>query len=270
MIICIAMTDQSIVAQGYDAVYEAMPRSPTLLRIWKQHAAGENYPDDFAHISFVTLEELRGLADALAVSAQSVFADVACGMGGPGLWVAQETGARLVGIDFSPVAVARAEERAESLRMASSARFSVGTFADTGLESASMDALMSIDALQYAPDKRSAMSEFARILRPGGRLAFFAFELHPELTSGLPIIGEDPVRDYRPLLEEAGFRVITYEQTLRWRDRVSAAYRAVIDAQEALSLEMGAVAVAAMLSEMTVTLERGLYSGRAFAIAERV
>ena len=38
------------------------PGSPTLLRIWKEHAAGEDYPDDFSHISFVTLEDLRGLA----------------------------------------------------------------------------------------------------------------------------------------------------------------------------------------------------------------
>ena len=41
------MTESSIVAQGYDAVYEAMPRSPTLLKIWKDQVAGDDYPDDY-------------------------------------------------------------------------------------------------------------------------------------------------------------------------------------------------------------------------------
>src|SRR5947209_5899712 len=62
------MTDPSIVAQGYDAVYEAMPRSPTLLRLWSQLVAGPDYPDDFYHISFITLQDLRHLARALALS----------------------------------------------------------------------------------------------------------------------------------------------------------------------------------------------------------
>jgi SAM-dependent methyltransferase len=263
------MTDPSIVAQGYDAVYEAMPRSPTLLRIWKRLVAGEDYPDDFYHISFITLEDLRHLARALGLSRRSRFADVACGMGGPALWIARETGARLSGVDLSPVAVAQAERRAQSLGFDSAARFSVGSFADTGLETASMDAAMSVDALQYAPDKTAALREFARIIRPGGTLAFFAFELHPERARGLPVIGDDPVDDYRPLLLDAGFDVLQYDQTPDWHERVFAAYGAVVDAQAVLREEMGGPATAAMLSEMTLTLERDIYSGRIFAVAER-
>ena len=319
------MTDPSIVAQGYDAVYEAMPRSVTLLRIWKELVAGDDYPDDFSHISFVTLRDLRELAVALdggqtgrtrndvqyggpgdssppprypsrrpfgapqgereapprelgmtaragrtGEAALSRFADVACGMGGPGLWIARETGAHVSGVDFSRVAVAQARRRAEGLGTASSARFSVGSFAETGLETGSMDAAMSVDALQYAPDKRAAMREFARVVRPGGRLAFFAFELHPERAQSLPVIGDDPVEDYRPLLEESGFRVLHYDETPRWHERLFAAYGAVMAAQQVLREEMGELATAAMLSEMTVTLERDIYSGRVFAVAERM
>jgi ubiquinone/menaquinone biosynthesis C-methylase UbiE len=261
------MTDPSIVAQGYDAVYDAMPRSPTLLRLWKQLVAGDDYPDDFYHISFVTLQDLRHLAEALGLSPGSRFADVACGMGGPALWIARETGAHLSGVDLSPVAVAQAENRAQSLGLASNARFSVGSFAHTGLETASMDAAMTIDALQYAPDKTAALREFARIIRPGGALALFAFELHPERARGLPVIGDDPVDDYRPLLHTAGFEVLHYDQTPAWHDRLFTAYRAVIEAQDALRREMGEIATAAILSEMTLTLDRDIYSGRVFAIA---
>src|SRR5438093_421057 len=263
------MTDPSIVAQGYDAVYEAIPRSPTLLRLWKQLVAGDDYPDNFYHISFITLQDLRHLARALGLSPGSRFSDVACGMGGPALWIARETGAHLSGVDLSPVAVAHAERRAQDLGLAATAQFSVGSFAHTGLETASMDAAMTVDALQYAPDKAAAFREFARIIRPGGALAFFAFELDPERARGLPVIGDDPVDDYRPLLRDADFEVLHYEQTPNWHDRLFTAYRAVIDAQEVLREEMGVPATAAMLSEMTLALERDIYSGRVFAVAER-
>ncbi|HEY8767557.1 MAG TPA: methyltransferase domain-containing protein [Dehalococcoidia bacterium] len=261
------MTDSSIVAQGYDAVYEAMPRSPTLLRIWKEKVAGDEYPDDFSHISFLTLADLRKLGEALSLSKDSAFADLACGMGGPGIWIARETGACLTGVDFSRVGITQAEKRANTLGIP--AKFSVGSFADTGLDVASMDAAMTVDALQYAPDKTAAIKEFARIIRPGGTLAFVAFELHPERSIGLPVIGEDRVSDYRPILEENGFKVVGYEQTHGWHERLTVAYGAVIDAEEALKQEMGPLASAAMLSEMRLTLERDLYTGRVFAVAQR-
>ena len=197
-------------------------------------------------------------------------------MGGPALWIARETGAHLSGrrlavesVDLSPVAVAQAEKRAQSLGLAADANFSVGSLAHTGLKTASMDAAMSVDALQYAPDKAAALREFARIIRPGGTLAFFAFELHPERARGLPVIGDDPVDDYRPLLRDAGFNVLQYDQTPNWHDRLFTAYRAVIDAQDAICHEMGDPATAAILSEITLTLDRDIYSGRVFALARR-
>lgn len=263
------MTDRSIVAQGYDAVYEAMPRSPTLLKIWKDRAAGADYPDDFYHISFLTLGDLRELAAELRLAPGSRFADVACGMGGPSLWIAKETGASLCGVDFSRVAVTLAQERANALGLGAKASFSVGTFADSGLDAGSMDAVMSIDALQYAPSKLDAIVEFARILRPGGRLVFTAFEVELTRAADLPVIGEDPVEDYRPLLESQGFDVLTYRQTPRWHERLTDAYGAVIAAQSELNEEIGVLATGALMSEMTLTLERDLYRGRAFVVAQR-
>ena len=49
---------EAIVAAGYDAVYRAVPRSPTLWQIWLDHAVGTDFPGEYSHISFVTLAEL--------------------------------------------------------------------------------------------------------------------------------------------------------------------------------------------------------------------
>ena len=77
---------EAIVAAGYDAVYRAVPGSPTLWQIWLDHAAGLDFPAAFSHISFVTIAELRALAETLRLDPGTALVDLACGMAGPSLW----------------------------------------------------------------------------------------------------------------------------------------------------------------------------------------
>lgn len=181
------------VLDGYDAVYEALPRNETFSRIWRASAYGSDFPAEFAHISFLTLGEGRRILELLGIGEGNVLVDVACGAGGPGLWAAQQTGAWLIGIDPSAADLATARQRAGNVGLTHRARFAAGAFERTGLSGGSADAVMSVDALQYAPDKRSALDEMIRVLRPGGRLAFIAFEVDPSKVTGLPVLGVDPV-----------------------------------------------------------------------------
>jgi SAM-dependent methyltransferase len=257
-----------LVASGYEAFYAAWGKSPTLRRIWREHVTGPDYPEEFAHISFLTLAQLQLLTEALSLTTDAVLVDLACGAGGPGLWAARESGARLVGIDLSPMAAKRATERAGPLQMTGRATFSQGTFAATGLDAASADAVMSIDALQYAPDKTQALIEVARILRPGRRLAFIAFELDPERVAGLPF-WQDPVPDYRPLLEHVGFEIVSYDEIPNWQGQVAAGFGAILAQREALEAEFGEAAAAAAIMEATVTTELKPYCGHVLAVAAR-
>lgn len=260
---------KNIVALGYDAVFEAIPKSPTLRRLWRELAVGDDFPEDFLHISFVTLSQLRRMISDLHLHAGDTLVDLGCGMAGPALWVARETGAKLIGVDFSSVAVALASERAHNLGLADFARFVVGSFENCGLDDTTADAVMSEDALQYAPDKAAAAKEAARILRPGGRLVFTAFELDPSHVVGLPVIGDDPVGDYRPLLEAAGFTVDAYDEVPGWPEPVRTTYQSLLDAREELMGEMGPVAATAFFTELTLTLEREIYRRRILAVATK-
>jgi SAM-dependent methyltransferase len=263
------MNAEDVVARGYDAVYAALPKSATLLRIWREHALIPDYPEGFEPISFVDGAELRRMAEELRLVKGDALVDLACGLAGPSLWIARERGASLTGVDLSPVAVAQAAERARTLGLEGRARFMAGSFAEAGLADASADGCMSIDALQYAPDKRAAFAEMARILRPGGRLVFTAFELDGERCAQMPVLGEDPVSDYRPQLEVTGFEVTVYEQTRDWHGRLTRTYEALIAAGPAVSAEMGQEAWGALQFEMALTLERQPYCGRAFVGATR-
>ena len=81
--------DVERVAQGYDAVYGAIPRSPTFRRLWREYSLGDDYPVGFEHISFLTLREMQWMQSALQLSPNDLLVDLACGMGGPGLWIAR-------------------------------------------------------------------------------------------------------------------------------------------------------------------------------------
>ena len=262
------MTDNTL-KLGYDAVHGSMTGSPTLRSLWRKHATGEDFPDEFFHISFVTVKQLEWMMDRLRVRTGDTLVDAGCGLGGPALWMAKNTGADLIGLDISSVAIDEARARAARLGLAEHARFAVASFDKTGLDSSSVDAIMSEDAIQYAPDKRAVMAEFARILRPGGRLVFAAFEIEPAHVTGLPVLGVDPVDDYRPLLQDAGFTVETYLESPAWSSVVRDTYQSLLDSRDALAKEMGEVATFALCSELTMTLEAEPYRRRMLVAATR-
>ena len=70
-----------LVASGYEAFYARWGQSPTLRQIWRQHVTGADYPEEFAHVSFLPLGQLRSLVRGLALTADQLLVDLACGAG---------------------------------------------------------------------------------------------------------------------------------------------------------------------------------------------
>ena len=82
-------------------------------------------------------------------------------------------------------------------------------------------------------------------------------------------MGVDPVGNYRPLLELAGFDVLAYEETAGWAERVEAAFSAIVNAADVLAGEMGEQASASAVAEAMITLEIQPYPRRILAVASR-
>jgi SAM-dependent methyltransferase len=257
------------VLEGYDAVYDVLRESKTFNEIWRTNAYGGDFPVEFAHIGFLTLPEARRVLRGLGIAPGDTLVDVACGTGGPGLWMAKQSGASLIGIDPSPAGIAGAMRRAQDTGLADRASYATGTFEQTGLEDATASAIMCIEAFQYAPNKRAALAELHRILVPGGRFAFVCFEVDPTKADGLPVLGLDPVADYRPGLEATGFEVEVYEETPGWEERVYAAFGGIVEASNELVEEMGQRAAASALAEAMLTVQMRPYPRRVLAVAGR-
>jgi SAM-dependent methyltransferase len=234
---------ESSAAESFNVLFAAVPHSPTLRQIWRV-VYGLDYPEEADPFSFVTLTDLRRIAGALGVGRGQTMVDLACGRGGPGLWVARETGASLVGVDFSKVAVEQAEQRAGQLGLSERARFIVADAGATGLTGATVDAVMSVDAFWLFPDKSRVAAEVERILRPGGRFVFTTWDFDHALPGWPP-----QVPHHKDLLREAGFLVQTYEETPDWLSRQAAVYEGILTAQSKLMAELGESAASDIINE---------------------
>lgn len=254
------------VAEGYDAVYAAWHSSALLHETWARNAVNGEIARGFEHLNFAKLAELERLRRSLDLGAGDRLVDLASGAGGPSAWVAQQSDAVVFGVDLSRVGTRLAAERVVAHSLSDGA-FVVGSVDHLPLVDRSMHGAMSLDSLQYVPDKQATFSEVARVLIDGGRLAFTAFEVDPDRVRDVPVLGVDPVSDYSILLRDAGFTVETYEETPGWRERLVAAYSAVIAAESKLRPELGKNAMDALLMEMSLTLQIEPYPRRIFAVA---
>lgn len=177
--------------------------------------------------SFVTMELFTRVARELRVGPGDRLVDLACGRGGPGLLLARLTGADLVGVDFSEVAIAHARQRTPLFVPAGRAAFHVGELAATGLDSGCADAVVCIDSVQFAPDRDAAFREAHRVLRPGGRYVQTNWEAqdptHPSLPARLRTVG------FAEGLRAAGFTGIVVEDRPDLGEVVTAVFRAALD-----------------------------------------
>jgi SAM-dependent methyltransferase len=243
----------------FEATYSAAA-SPTQERVWRE-VFGDEYPAGLDPYSFVTRSELARFADEVRAGAGDTLVDIGCGRGGAGLWVAAATGAELIGIDIAESALVAARERAAA--MGSTATFRRGEFEAIGLEDASVDAIMSVDALLFTPSKAAALQELRRILRPGRRLVLTSWDYHSQ-----PVGRPPQVADHRPLAEASGFDVVAYDTTDKWRERNQRLGKGLLDSAEELAAESGDTVeeVRSSIVQMNATVETMIR--RFFLVAE--
>jgi len=161
------------------------------------------------------------LAEALRVGRGNLVVDLASGPGTSAIQLALEVGCDVVGVDLAAGSVAVAARRAEKAGLSGAVRFIQGDAEALPLEDESADGVLCECALCTFPDKATAVSEVARVLRPGSRLALsdvtaVADELPPQLTSlnawVACIADARPLDEIAALIEDGGLVIETSER----------------------------------------------------------
>jgi arsenite methyltransferase len=158
----------------------------------------------------------RRLADRLALAPGARVLDVAAGRGTSALMLAREFEVKVDGVDLSAANMALATGAARAAGVADRATFSVGDGAALPFPDGQFDAVVCECALCTFTDKPAAAAEFARVLRPSGKVGITDVIAAPAaLPDPLTTLGARiaciadarPLVGYAELLTAAGLRV---------------------------------------------------------------
>jgi SAM-dependent methyltransferase len=131
----------------------------------------EIYGQDLGQTGWRDSAEQAEIAELLRLGPDVHLLDICCGSGGPSLDLVRRTGCRVTGLDVEAAGIAQARKAAEGL--GERAAFQV---ADCGsalpFADGSFNAVLCVDAINHLPDRTGTLREWARLLRPGGRLLF--------------------------------------------------------------------------------------------------
>ena len=180
---------------------------------WYDRADDAPLPDAVHRIS-------RKVTDTLGLRAGERVLDAGCGPGETAVYLATTFGVDVTGITVSDYEIEQGNRRAAAAGVADRARFRYGDFMALSYPDNSFDAVLALESLQNAPDLRQVLSEFHRVLRPGGRVTFSDFSLESPVhdkrvatfmrTLKLGVLPTLP--EWLELVRDAGFEVEEHTQ----------------------------------------------------------
>src|SRR6516165_4378270 len=133
----------------------------------------EAFGEDIGQNSWLTVEEQDMFLEWLDLSPGKTLLDVACGSGGPTLRMAAKTGCSVIGVDLHEQAIATARSLASQRTLADPSEFRVVNASEPlPFPDAHFDAITCVDAINHIPNRPSVVAQWARLLKPGGRLLF--------------------------------------------------------------------------------------------------
>jgi ubiquinone/menaquinone biosynthesis C-methylase UbiE len=186
------------------------------------------------------LAAVEALARRAEIGPASRVLDVCAGLGGPARFLARRFGCRVTGVDLNRGRCAGGRRLTALVGLAGRVAMINADAQSLPFGTGSFTAVVSQEGLLHVPDKGAALGECARVLAPGGRIAFSDWITTPRLDDGARRrLGEwmaaatlQSVAAYRGLLARAGFADIEAEDLsaewmaiLRERVRMYAAMR---------------------------------------------
>jgi arsenite methyltransferase len=162
----------------------------------------------------------RRLAQLAGIGRGQRVLDIACGSGATALLLARELGCDVAGVDLGARAIAQAADAARAAGVAARVRFMRGDAEELPFPDAGFDVALSECSLCTFPDKRRAMAEMARVVRPGGTIAIadvtadlnaLPAQLRSAAARVACVADARSADEYASLLRGAGWEPVTIE-----------------------------------------------------------
>jgi ubiquinone/menaquinone biosynthesis C-methylase UbiE len=169
------------------------------------------------------------LAQKAGIQAGASGVDLCCCNGAGMRFLVRFCGvAHMNGVDATETVVNRGQARCKSEGLSDKIKFTLADVCDSGLPSDSSDFIWGEDAWCYVVDKNKLIAEAARIVKPGGTIAFTDW-VEAEGKRGpmsdaeaerflrfMKFPNMQSIEGYRDLLKKSGCEVIVAEDTKRF------------------------------------------------------
>jgi SAM-dependent methyltransferase len=128
---------------------------------------------DIGHTKHIGgLKATGRLMELIAPQSGNQVLDVGCGVGIAPVFMAKQFGCHVTGVDITPQMIERAEERAVREGVQDLTEFRVADMHALPFEDNQFDAAIAESVLTFSHDKVGVVNELARVVRPGGMVAF--------------------------------------------------------------------------------------------------
>jgi sterol 24-C-methyltransferase len=120
------------------------------------------------------------LAAEIGLPAGSKVLDAGCGIGNVARALAAHRALDVTGIDILDFNIAEARRRSTKAGLSDLTRFQLGDYHQLDFPDASFDGIYTMETFVHSANPKAALAEFARVLRPGGRLVMFEYSRTPD------------------------------------------------------------------------------------------
>jgi len=127
-------------------------------------------------------EQLQKLLSLIDDGKEKKILDLGCGSGYITEYIAEKTGATVLGIDFAKGAIKSAQDRVKN----SDVEFNVGNINELNFSDESFDYVLTIDTLYFGSDLEKIVKDIKRILKPNGKLISFYSSKKTDLNKSGP------------------------------------------------------------------------------------
>ncbi len=159
------------------------------------------------------------LGDVIELGPADRVLDAACGRGQSAVYLAESFGCHVTGLDYGSENIAAAEAHAAAKGVDCLTDFRQGDAEGLPFDDGLFDAVVSECSFCTFPDKTSAATEMARVLKPGGRLGLTDMTVSGSLPDDIQnlltwvacVAGAGAPEDYVSILRKAGLTNFTIE-----------------------------------------------------------
>lgn len=166
------------------------------------------------------INENRYVAEALDLNNDDTVLDAGCGVGGTAIWIAENYGIKVVGINIVEDQIRAAKKYAKERAVQNLVNFAVSDYIDTGFEDGSFTKVYAIESACHSSSKQDFLCEAYRLLgKPGKLVIVDAFIAKDNLSKfekkwlrdwydGWVCPDLERFNNFRNMLKEAGFERI--------------------------------------------------------------